>query len=193
MFKMKITTKELEPTLWKDLENLFGEKGACGGCWCQAWKLEKGEKWDDVKGKVAKARLKKEVKTKSVYGVIAFEGDKPIGWCNFGPRKSYPRLNRARTLKCDDIPLVWSVPCFFVDKDFREKGVAVAMLKNALKIMKKRGVKIAEGYPSKPGKDGRYIAAFSWTGTNSLFANQGFEVAGNQNGGKQRVRRTLNK
>ena len=24
---------------WPDLEALFGERGACGGCWCMAWRL----------------------------------------------------------------------------------------------------------------------------------------------------------
>jgi hypothetical protein len=31
---MKIITKELTPSLWTDLETLFGNNGACGGCWC---------------------------------------------------------------------------------------------------------------------------------------------------------------
>ena len=29
-------------------ERLFGEKGACAGCWCMFWRLEKGERFDDV-------------------------------------------------------------------------------------------------------------------------------------------------
>lgn len=24
---------------WADFEELFGERGACGGCWCMYWNL----------------------------------------------------------------------------------------------------------------------------------------------------------
>jgi len=27
------------PARWPDFETLFGEKGACGGCWCMLWRL----------------------------------------------------------------------------------------------------------------------------------------------------------
>ena len=65
------------------------------------------------------------------------------------------------------------------------------MLSHALRIMKKRKIEIAEGYPTKPGKNGRYIAEFSWTGTQSMFKNEGFTVAGNPHGSKQRVRKVF--
>jgi len=57
--------------------------------------------------------------------------------------------------------------------------------------MRRRGVETVEGYPSAPNKDGSYIAAFSWTGTMSLFEKAGFVVVGNPEGAKRRVRRTL--
>ena len=28
----------LDITRWKDFETLFGERGACGGCWCMSWR-----------------------------------------------------------------------------------------------------------------------------------------------------------
>ncbi len=188
---MHITTKGLVPALWPDVERLFGSNGACGGCWCQAWRIEKGERWDDVKGPVAKRRLRKGIRERTTMGVVAFDGKTPIGWCTFGPRDIFPRLNRARTLRCDDASQVWSLPCFFVIRGYREHGVASIMLKHALALMKKTGAKTAEAYPSKPGKDGRYIAAFSWTGTLSLFEKEGFAVAGNPDGSKRRVRKRL--
>ncbi len=125
-------------------------------------------------------------------GIIAFDGEVPIGWCTFGPRDSFPRLNRARTLQCGDSSSVWSLPCFFVIRGYRGMGVAKATLKHALEAMKEKGAKIAEGYPSKPNKDGRYIAAFSWTGTISLFEKAGFTIVGNADGSKRRVRKQLN-
>jgi predicted GNAT family acetyltransferase len=190
---MPFTTKELTPELWPQLEQLFGSNGACGGCWCQAWRIEKGERWLDVKGSKAKARLRKGVSGGTTFGILAFDKEIPVGWCTFGPRDSFSRLNRARTLKCDDSFRVWSLPCFFVPRPYRGKGVASVLLAHALKAMERQGVEIAEGYPTKPDKHGFYIAAFSWTGTRSMFTNAGFTVAGNPGGSKQRVRKFLNK
>ncbi len=188
---MKIITKELTPELWPELELLFGKNGACGGCWCQAWKVEKGERWKDIQGEEAKARLRTGVEARTTMGVLAFVDERPVGWCNFGPRQSYPRLNRCRTLTCADAEQVWSIPCFFIARGFREQGVATALLSHALRAMKRRRVKTAEAYPSKPDKNGRYVPAFAWTGTRSLFRQAGFDVVGNPEGSKQRVRKTL--
>ena len=188
---MSITTKEVNPSLWPAIEKLFGSNGACGGCWCQAWRFEKGESWAGIKGSVARKRLRDGIRKGTTLGILAFEAKIPIGWCTFGPRDSFPRLNRARTLKCNDSSLVWSIPCFFVSCNHRGKGVATEMLDHALRVMQRRRVSIAEGYPSKPDKDGSYISAFSWTGTRSLFRKAGFTVVGNPNGSKQRVRKEL--
>lgn len=186
---MPIETKELTPDLWPALETLFGRNGACGGCWCQAWRLEKRERWAEIKGRIARERLHSGVLGGSVHGILAFLQDKPVGWCNFGPRNSYPRLNRARTLQCADPERVWSIPCFFVARGHRRKGVAAALLKHALQSIKARGVKIAEGYPSKPDKAGHYVDTFAWTGTQSLFRKAGFTLAGDPACSRQRVRK----
>jgi len=188
---MRITTKELTPALWLALETLFGSNGACGGCWCQAWRIEKGECWGDIKGPIARERLCEGVLNGSVHGILAFIQEQPVGWCTFGPRDSFPRLNRARTLKCEDSSEVWSIPCFFVARGYRRQGVAAALLKQALKAIKQRGIGIAEGYPSKPNDKGQYIDTFAWTGTQALFQKAGFTIVGNPEGSKQRVRKTF--
>jgi GNAT superfamily N-acetyltransferase len=154
------------------------------------WRLEKG-RWEAVKGPPAKKRLREGIREGSVLGVLAYIDGEPIGWCTFGPRPSYARLDRAPSLKCEDGGEVWSVPCFYVKSGFRGVGVGRALLAAALKGIRRRGGRIVEGYPSRPGKDGTYVAAFSWTGTRSLFAKAGFRVAGNRDGGKQRVRLAL--
>jgi hypothetical protein len=38
---------------WTDFETLFGERGACGGCWCMLWRLRRKEfesqkKWGQI-------------------------------------------------------------------------------------------------------------------------------------------------
>jgi GNAT superfamily N-acetyltransferase len=188
---MKIRAEDLRPELWPQVEALFGRNGACGGCWCQAWRIEKDEHWGDVKGAPAKERLRRGIESGTAFGILAFDGETPIGWCTYGPRTSFPRLGRARSLRCEDAADVWSIPCFFVLRTYRRQGVAGVLLDRALRAMRERGATIAEGYPSAPNKDGSTIAAFSWTGTTSLFEKAGFAMAGNAEGSKRRMRKTL--
>jgi len=39
----KLEFHPLTPERWRDLESLFGPRGACGGCWCMFWKLPRRE------------------------------------------------------------------------------------------------------------------------------------------------------
>jgi GNAT superfamily N-acetyltransferase len=191
---LDISVKELEPSLWPDVEKLFGPRGACGGCWCMYWRIEKGEKWTDVKGAKARTRLKKLISSGKTRGVLAYVDGEPVGWCTFGPRPDFSRLDRARSLACEDADRVWSVPCFFIRNDCRRKGVATALLGKAIDVMKRGGVRIVEGYPVRPGKHSspRSIPdAFAWTGTLSLFEKFGFKIAGNREGSKPRMRLTF--
>jgi GNAT superfamily N-acetyltransferase len=187
-----IETRELEPGMWGDVEALFGAKGACGGCWCMSWRVAKGEKWDEIKGDEAKHRFHALVEGGHAQGVLAYADGAPVGWCAFGPRRDFSKLDRAPSLACDDADDVWSVPCFFVKPGHRGKGVATAMLAHAEQAIKARGGTLAEGYPAKPPADGKPLpAAFAWTGPRKVFDEAGYQVVGNPDGGKQRVRKPL--
>ena len=153
------------------------------------WRLQKGERWDDLQGAPAKRRMKALVAAGKAQGAIAFAGKEPVGWIAYGLRQDFPRLDRARTLACEDADRVWSLPCFFIKPGWRDQGVAGALLAHALKSLRRQGAKIAEGYPVnlKPGQ--RLPNAFAWTGTRSLFRDAGFELAGSAKTSKVRMRR----
>ena len=70
--KAAIRVEPLTPARWADLEALFGAKGACAGCWCMFWRLEKGERFDDVKGATAKRRFKALVMRGEAQGLLAY-------------------------------------------------------------------------------------------------------------------------
>jgi GNAT superfamily N-acetyltransferase len=189
--KSKLSVRDLAPALWPALEELFGPRGACGGCWCMHWRLAKDERWEDLKGAPAKRRMKALVTSGRARGAIAFAGKEPVGWVAYGPRRDFPRLDRARTLACDDAERVWSLPCFYIKPGWWDRGVAAALLEHALAALRKAGAEVAEGYPVnlKPGQ--RLPSAFAWTGTRSLFERAGFELAGPGSTSKVRMRRTF--
>ena len=158
---------------WADFETLFGERGACGGCWCMWWRLKRAE-FEQKKGAGNKKLMKAIVRSGEVPGLLAFAGGRPVGWCAVAPRENLPGLDRSRILKrVDDTP-VWSVACFFIDKNWRKRGVSVALLKAAVRYVKQKGGKVLEGYPVEPRKD-TTPAVFAWTGLASAFEAAGFE------------------
>ncbi|MEW6456253.1 MAG: GNAT family N-acetyltransferase [Acidobacteriota bacterium] len=161
---------------WRDLEMLFGERGACGGCWCMWWRLKRSQ-FEKQKGQGNKKALKKIVDSGEIPGLLAYARGQPIAWCSVAPRETYPVLERSRTLKRIDDEPVWSVVCFFVAKPFRRKGVTVELLRAAVKYAKEHGAKIVEGYPVEPKKS-IMPDVFVWTGVASAFRRVGFvEVA----------------
>jgi len=171
----KLSFYPLTPDRWSDLEKLFGERGACGGCWCMTWRLNRSQ-FDAQKGRLNRRAFHKIVE-KSPPGVLAYNNNEPVGWCAVAPREQYPVLDRSRVLKPVDDQPVWSITCLFVIKPLRRQGVSVALLKAAKEFARQRGASIVEGYPVEPYTK-EMPPAFAWTGLPSAFRKAGFkEVA----------------
>jgi GNAT superfamily N-acetyltransferase len=173
-----IAFRELQPDLWPALETLFGAKGACGGCWCQTWRVERGGKlWEETKGEPARLRMKELVQSGKANGILAFDGDDPVGWCSFGPRADFPRIETMKAYRHDDNDGAWSITCLFLSKENRGKGIARGLIREAIEAMRKRNVRVIEGYPVPLTKDGKKLpAAFSWTGPQRVFEDAGFRL-----------------
>jgi GNAT superfamily N-acetyltransferase len=169
------TFHPLTPDLWADFEHLFGPGGACGGCWCMFWKL-RGKAFGENTGEPTRQMQKSVVDSGTIPGLLAFEGDQPVGWIAVEPRSAYPKLAHSRILKPVDDADVWSVTCFFVTKTVRRQGLTVELLKAAVEYVKEQGGKILEGYPVETKKD--MPAPFIYIGTAAAFRKAGFvEVA----------------
>lgn len=167
-----LTFHPVTPDRWDDLETLFGENGACEGCWCMHWRVPAAE-YEAGKGEVNRRALRERVEAGEPPGLLAYDGDTPVGWCAVGPRDEFVRLEASRILApVDDVP-VWSVPCFYVAPEARGRGVSVALLKAAGDYARERGGGTLEGYPVEPTE--RQSPAFVWTGLASAFEAAGFE------------------
>src|SRR5436309_4721021 len=165
----------LTPRRWGDLTKLFGERGACGGCWCMWWRLPLAQ-WRRQKGEANRKALRSVVNSGRPPGLLAYVKDEPVGWCAFAPREDYPRLAGSRLLKPVDDQPVWSITCFFVARTYRRRGVTVALLREAVRYAARRGAKILEGYPSEPMEGNPAVGYFH--GLVPAFRKAGFsEVA----------------
>ncbi len=174
--KLELKYRPVTASRFKDFEQLFGQRGACGGCWCMYWRL-KSSQYEKAKGAENKRSMKKLIDSGAIPGLIAYDKKEPIGWCSIGPREGFIRFETSRTLKPVDDEKVWSVVCLFIAKPYRRMGVSVGLLQAALKHALKKGAKIVEGYPHDLG--GRQSPdPFVWTGLASAYVEAGFvEVA----------------
>jgi len=166
-----LSFRPLTSTLWTDFEHLFGARGACGGCWCMFWKL-RGKAYHENTGEPARQMQKSIVEEGTVPGLLAFDGDEPVGWIAVEPRSAYPKLAHSRILKPVDEADVWSVTCFFVAKQVRRQGLTVELLKAAVDYVSQQGGHIVEGYPVETKE--HMPAAFIYTGTAAAFQKAGF-------------------
>jgi len=170
---MRLDFLPLTPDRWEDLEALFGPRGACGGCWCMYWKLARSE-FQRRKGEGNRRAFRSIVKAGAVPGILAYDGDRAVGWCAVEPRQAYPALARSRVLAPVDDRPVWSVTCFFVARGYRRKGVTTQLLRAARKHVRQRGGRILEGYPVVPKAYHASSVAFAWTGFVGAFEAAGF-------------------
>ncbi len=140
-----------------------------------------------VGGKLSSAELKRiNKKDKETFvrqgrshAILVYEGKTPVGWCQYGSKEELPRIDAGRGYRKVGPPAgdhkLWRITCFFVDKNYRGKGVSKLALKAALKSIKKQGGGIVEAYPIVSKKMAA-VPEWRWFGTPSMFGKEGFRT-----------------
>ena len=91
-----LTVRRVTAADWPLVDGLFGDNGACGGCWCMYWHAPPGEAaWNRAKGAANRLKLKEEIENGRCQAVVAVRGGDAIGWCRFGPTGSFRDLGEA--------------------------------------------------------------------------------------------------
>jgi GNAT superfamily N-acetyltransferase len=167
---MNLDIRPLTADLWPALEDLFGKKGACNGCWCMYWRI--GAAYRKRPRAKNKAAFHQIVKNGPPPGLIAFSGDLAVGWCQLTPRSALPWLDRQWRLKrVDEVP-VWALSCIYVRIGFRRRGVTSALIAAAIETAKRAKAPQLEAYPL----DAAETPSASGTGYASTFARAGFKT-----------------
>lgn len=171
----KLSFHPATPDRWKEIEKLFGARGACAGCWCMYWKQTASE-FRRMAGAGNKRAFHRIISNGVMPGIIAYDGNQPVGWCAVEPRENYPRLANSRVLAAVDEKPVWSIVCFFIARSYRRRGVSTQLIKAAVQHVQEQGGRIIEGYPVDPKS--KQPDAWLWTGSRLAFERAGFkEVA----------------
>ena len=182
---MKLTVRPLTPDLWPALEDLFGKRGACSGCWCMYWRI--GAAYRHRPAAKNKAAFKAIVANGPPPGLLAFDGELPVGWCQLTPRDDLPYLDKTwRLRRADEMP-VWSISCFYIRVGYRRKGVTAALIDAAVTAAKRAKAPAIEAYPL----DADRTPSASSTGFASTFERAGFEIVARHVAPRPIMRRNL--
>ncbi|MFC9559583.1 GNAT family N-acetyltransferase [Agromyces sp. NPDC056965] len=156
-----------------DVETVFGTRGDPAHCWCQWYKIP-GSDWRRFGDEGLHDRLQDQLHASGIgRGLIAYDGETPVGWCAVEPRSDLPRLSLSTIVKGGtahpdfDDTAVWAVSCFVVPRNHRGRGVARA-----------GGALVVEAYAVDPKIRAKVSADALFHGTVSMFTHAGFtEVA----------------
>lgn len=184
----------LTPERWGDLEELFGPQGPCYGCWCNHFRMPQRLR-KPLLGEGARRLFEERVKQGPPPGVLAYTGDKAVGWLQVGPRAHIPEWNNPRraSTPLPDAPAEdernWAASCFFVRRGFRGKGVTGALLDGAVDFARQSGARLIEAAAmenrEKRSAEGLYV------GPETVFQRAGFVEVARQKPGRPLLRLML--
>ena len=165
--------KPLNKSTWPDFARLVEKhNGVWGGCWCMGFHFEHKEPTPHPPHGPAKERRVREGRA---HAALVYDGGAAVGWCQFGPTEELPGIKHKKDYQkgLTNLP-DWRITCFFVDRDYRHKGVAVVALEGALNEIARLGGGTVESYPEDV--DGRKTSgSFLYNATLGMFERKGFK------------------
>jgi len=167
---MKLRIRSLTPGLWPALEDLFGKVGACNGCECMNWRIGSAYRKRDRERN--KAAFREIVKQGPPPGLLAFDGELAVGWCQLTPRNTLPWLDRAWRLGASITYRCGQFHASMSAKGIDGAALPPQLIKAAVKIARAAGAPALEAY----SLDGELTHSSSWTGYASTFVRAGFKV-----------------
>ena len=176
---MPLRVASLTPDLAPAWALLFG---ACSSsCFCRYWHFE-GTKNDwmarlafSPETNEAEQRARLAEQHPSASGLVALEGDLVVGWLKLAPRAAVPKLRRLPVYRALDLGPddgVLSIGCLLVHPSYRRRGVARALVREALVVARASGAHAVEAYPHR--RDEALRDEELWMGPLALFEEEGF-------------------
>ncbi len=126
----KLIYKPVDKSNWADLEKLFESKGGPHNCWCMVWRnMNEGAHRANKIDK--KESLKNYIDSQKPVGLLGYDNSEAIAWCSIAPRESYRELSGDGSLTN-----VWSLVCFFIKREYRQKGITEELISKQYNMLK---------------------------------------------------------
>ncbi|MFF4434099.1 GNAT family N-acetyltransferase [Streptomyces sp. NPDC001513] len=169
-------TIEVRPASdFADVRALLGPKSAGANvCWCLSHRIP-SKLNNELRGPARGEYVARLCGTQPPPGVIAYDGDEPVGWAAVAPRAE-TSFARSRTIPhVDDLP-VWSLWCIRVRPGHRKQGISHALIAGAVAFARTHGAPAVEAYPLDNG-DAKVDMTMAYAGIRKNFERAGFTHA----------------
>lgn len=162
-------------TVYDDVATLVGPKNpASNVCFCLSYRIGSREN-TALRGPARGERVRELCAEDPPPGVVAYDGDEPVGWAALYPRAGTSFARNRRIPHVDDVD-VWSLWCFRVRPGHRRQGVMHALIDGAVTSARERGAPAIEGYPVD-NRGEKVDQTMAYVGTRALFEQAGFRKA----------------
>jgi GNAT superfamily N-acetyltransferase len=184
-----LSIKALNIETWKDFERLAQKhNGVWGGCWCTAFHPKSPDQKQSQE--LTKSYKRRLVEDGRAHAALVFEGELCVAWCQYGPPQELPNIYHKKEVESKMTLPDWRITCFFVDRDYRKKGLSFFALNGALELIKNSGGGVVESYPQDT--QGRKISnSFLYNGTREIFEKAGFNYEGKKGKNHCIMRKTI--
>lgn len=168
-------TIEVRPASeFEDVATLLGPKSpGANVCWCLSYRIP-SKLNNALRGQARGEHVAELCRTGPPPGVLAYEGEEPVGWAAVAPRAD-TSFARSRTIPhVDDLP-VWSLWCIRVRPGHRKQGISHALIAGAVDFARAHGAPAVEAYPLDNG-EARVDLTMAYAGIRKNFERAGFTV-----------------
>jgi len=181
----------LSPQTWTGFADLAERhNGVWGGCWCTHFHGKNAE--DEPKDADGRAKKRRLVHEGRAHAALVFDGDLAVAWCEYGPPAELPNIHHRKQYDATaDLVPDYRLTCFFIDRNYRRKGLATVAMQGALELIAQAGGGVVEGYPHDipPGK--KTSGSFLYNVTRTMYERNGFTYIRPKGQGNCVMRRTV--
>lgn len=139
-------------------------------CYCRFYHLDcELDEWQNLDPEENRIGAKEAIDDGSMFGFLAFDGDKCVGWLNANKAESYPRLTPYVGPYVEGKKVAVSI-CFVIHPEYRNQGIATALLEAAVNYYQEQGY---DAIMSMPIQDD--FSEKQYRGTVTMYEKLGFE------------------
>ena len=174
----EVVARDVTPDLVAEYQHFFDDVAfrdfpAWGDCYCM--ETHRAESDEEAAMRTAadnRRDMSASIQHGKVTALLAFAGDQPVGWCNYGETTQLAGVMRRFKLEAAGQEGVGSVACFVIAAPYRGHGMAAKLLDAAIERLRARGMRTIEAYPSRGGDDSPQS---NYRGPLSMYVRAGFE------------------
>ncbi|NLU68832.1 GNAT family N-acetyltransferase [Streptomyces sp. HNM0574] len=166
-------TIEVRPaSVFADVRAVLGPKSpGANVCWCLSHRLPSRLN-TSLRGPDRGAYVADLCRAVRAPGVLAYDGDEPVGWAAVAPRAETAFAHSRKIPHLDDLP-VWSLWCVRVRPGHRKQGLSHALIAGAAEFARAYGAPVVEAYPVDNGT-ARVDLTMAYAGLRKNFERAGF-------------------